>query len=99
MAPEIADAYVAKSVTQRWSPTGLDEFLGLSQGAVEASAVNSLGALPLIVLSRAPNRDLDWDRKQTNLLSLSSNSQQLFSSYGDQWGFRKARGAAWSSRP
>jgi len=30
------------------------------------------------VLSRAPNRDLEWDRKQTDLLGLSSNSQQLF---------------------
>jgi hypothetical protein len=37
-----------------------------------------LGELPLIVLSRAPNRDLEWDRKQTDLLRLSSNSQQLF---------------------
>jgi len=35
-------------------------------------------SFPLIVLSRAPNRDLNWDRKQTNLLDLSSNSQQLF---------------------
>jgi hypothetical protein len=37
-----------------------------------------LGELPLIVLSRAPNRDLEWDRKQTDLLRLSSNSQHLF---------------------
>jgi pimeloyl-ACP methyl ester carboxylesterase len=78
MAPEIANGYVANSVTARSAQTGLDEFLGLSQGAAEASAVNSFGGLPLIVLSRAPDRDLDWDRKQTDLLRLSSNSQQLF---------------------
>jgi hypothetical protein len=78
MAPEIGNAYVAKSVTQRSAQTGLDEFVGMSQGAAEARAVTSLGELPLIVLSRAPNRDLEWDRKQTELLGLSSNSQQLF---------------------
>ena len=78
MAPEIANAYVANSVTPRSAQTGLDEFLGMSQGAAEAGAVTSFGELPLIVLSRAPNRDLEWDRKQTDLLGLSSNSQQLF---------------------
>jgi pimeloyl-ACP methyl ester carboxylesterase len=77
MAPEIGNAYVARSVTPRSAQAGLDEFLGLSQGAAEASAVKSFGGLPLIVLSRAPG-DLVWDRKQTDLLRLSSNSQQLF---------------------
>jgi pimeloyl-ACP methyl ester carboxylesterase len=78
MAPDTANAYVANTVTQRSAQAGLDEFLGLSQGAADAGAVRSLGALPLIVLSKAPARDLDWDRKQTDLLRLSSNSQQLF---------------------
>jgi pimeloyl-ACP methyl ester carboxylesterase len=78
MAPEIANAYVAHSVTPRSAQTGLDEFLGMSQGAAEAGAVTSFGEVPLIVLSRAPGRDLEWDRKQTDLLRLSSNSQQLF---------------------
>jgi pimeloyl-ACP methyl ester carboxylesterase len=81
MAPEIANAYVANSVTPRSAQTGLDEFLGMSQGAAEAGAVKSFGALPLIVLSRAPDHDLDWDRKQTDLLRLSSNSQQLFAEH------------------
>jgi pimeloyl-ACP methyl ester carboxylesterase len=78
MTPEIGNEYVARSVTPQAAQTGLDEVVGLSQGATETAAVTSLGDLPLIVLSRAPNRDLDWDRKQTNLLRLSSNSQQLF---------------------
>jgi pimeloyl-ACP methyl ester carboxylesterase len=78
MTPEIANAYVANSVTPRSAQTGVDEFVGMSQGAAEANAVKSLGALPLIVLSRAPDRDPEWDRKQTDLLRLSSNSQHLF---------------------
>jgi hypothetical protein len=81
MAPEIGNAYVARSVTPRSAQTGLDEFVGLSQGAAEAAAVTSFGELPLIVLSRAPNRDPDWDRKQTDLLRLSSNSQQFFADH------------------
>jgi pimeloyl-ACP methyl ester carboxylesterase len=78
MTPENGNVYVAKSVTPQSAQADLDEFLGLSQGAAEAGAVTSFGELPLIVLSRAPNRDLEWDRKQTDLLRLSSNSQILF---------------------
>jgi pimeloyl-ACP methyl ester carboxylesterase len=78
MAPEIGNAYVARSVTPQAVQTGVDEFVGMSQGAAEAGAVTSLGELPLIVLSRAPDRDLEWDRKQSDLLGLSSNSQHLF---------------------
>jgi pimeloyl-ACP methyl ester carboxylesterase len=81
MSPEIGNAYVANSVTPKSAQAGLDEFLGMSQGAAEAGAVTSFGELPLLVLSRAPNRDLDWDRKQTDLLRLSSNSQQLFAEH------------------
>jgi DNA-binding CsgD family transcriptional regulator len=81
LSPEIGNAYVARSVTPRLAQAGLDEVLVLSQGAAEASAAKSVGALPLIVLSRAPNRDLYWDRKQTDLLRRSSNSQQLFAEH------------------
>jgi pimeloyl-ACP methyl ester carboxylesterase len=81
MAPEIGNAYVANSVTPRSAQTGVDEFLGMSQGAAEAGVVTSFGELPLIVLSRAPNRDVEWDRKQTELVRLSSNSRQLFAQH------------------
>ena len=81
LAPEIAGPYVANSVTPRSAQTGVDEFLGASEGAAQAGAVTNLGELPLIVLSRAPNRDLDWDRKQTDLLGLSSKSHQLFAEH------------------
>ena len=48
MAPEMGNAYVANSVTPRSAQTELDEFLGMSQGAAEAGAVTSLGAVPLL---------------------------------------------------
>jgi hypothetical protein len=78
LEPEIGSAYVARSVTPRSAQTGLDEFVGMSQGAAEASAVTSLGSVPLVVLSRAQNRDPAWDRQQTDLLRLSSRSQHMF---------------------
>ena len=78
LAPEVADAYVAKTVTPRAAQTSLDEFVGLPQGLVEAGEVASLGAVPLIVLSRGPDQNVDWQRTQSDLLRLSSNSQQLF---------------------
>jgi len=58
--------------------------VGRRQGHVgsldQAGAVHSFGALPLIVLSRDPlvDPDPDWQRNQTELLKLSSSSQQLF---------------------
>jgi pimeloyl-ACP methyl ester carboxylesterase len=42
------------------------------------SAVESIGAVPLIVLSRGLDPEQDWQAMQTDLLHLSSNSQQLF---------------------
>jgi pimeloyl-ACP methyl ester carboxylesterase len=78
LAPELASAYIAHSVTPRSVQTSLDEFVGVSQGLAEASQVTSLGAVPLIVLSRGPDQDLDWQRKQTELVGLSSDSEHLF---------------------
>jgi hypothetical protein len=44
----------------------------------EAGAVTSFGAIPLIVLSRGLDTDPEWRARQTELLRLSSNSEQLF---------------------
>jgi hypothetical protein len=45
----------------------------------EAAAVKSFGNLPLIVLTARRNNDLPgWQTWQTELLQLSSDSQQLF---------------------
>jgi hypothetical protein len=46
--------------------------------AAEAAAVKTLGDLPLIVLTAKLNDNPGWPEGQTELLQLSSNSQQLF---------------------
>ena len=52
----------------------------MPESLAQAGAVNSFGALPLIVLSRGliPGQDQDWRTMQTELLGLSSSSQQIF---------------------
>lgn len=77
LAPERANAYVAYSVTPRSVQTWLDEGQGMGESMAQAGAVTSLGALPLIVLSRGLDPDPDWQAMQTELLQLSSQSQQL----------------------
>jgi pimeloyl-ACP methyl ester carboxylesterase len=80
VSPEIAGAYTALSVTPRHWQTWLDEGKAMPESLAQAGAVKSLGALPLIVLSRGltVDPDQDWQRMQTELLGLSSNSQHLF---------------------
>jgi hypothetical protein len=57
--------------------TTLDEGQGMSQSFVQAGAVTSFGATPLIVLTRGRGADQDWQQFQTDLLHLSSNSHQM----------------------
>ena len=58
-------------------PVGQHSFR--SDGGVGlAGAVTRLGDLPLIVLSRGLAPDRDWQAMQTELLYLSSHSQQMF---------------------
>jgi hypothetical protein len=80
LSPEVANAYTAFSVTPRSVQAWLDEGKGMPESLAQAGAVNSFGALPLIVLSRGliPGQDQDWQRMQTELVGLSSSSQQLF---------------------
>ena len=80
LSPEVANAYTAVSVTPRALQAGIDEGKGMPDSLTEAGAVKSFGAVPLIVLSRGviPGQDQEWQRMQTELLELSSNSQQLF---------------------
>ncbi len=77
VSPAVANAYTAFSVTPRSVQTTLDEGMGLPESFARAGAITSLGAVPLIVLSRGLDREADWDRWQTELLDLSSNSRQL----------------------
>ena len=52
--------------------------MGMSEGGAQARAVTSLGASPLIVLSRGKDQDAKHTAAQTDLLKLSTNSQQFF---------------------
>jgi hypothetical protein len=78
LSPEIQHAYAAFSVTPRYIQTYLvDEGTGMSQSFMQAGAVTTFGDLPLIVLSRGGDPDRDWQAMQTELLHLSSHSQQM----------------------
>ena len=57
----------------------------MSEGGAQARAVTTLGALPLIVLSRGKDLDADSAASQARFLQLSTDSQQLFA---DQSGHR-----------
>ncbi len=55
-----------------------NESKGLAASGAEAMAVKTFGDLPLIVLTARLNDMPGWSEWQTELLQLSSNSQQLF---------------------
>jgi len=78
-------AYTASAVTPRGVQTYLDEGRGMSEGAAQARAVTSLGALPLIVLSRGKDMDAASAASQARYLQLSTDSQHLIA---DQSGHR-----------
>ena len=80
LSAEVANYYSVFWVAPRSLQAWLDEGKGTSESLAQAGAVHSFGALPLIVLSRDPlvDPDPDWQRMQTELLELSSSSQQLF---------------------
>lgn len=81
-SPDVQPAYTAFSVTPRAFQTGLDESAGLREDFIQASAVNTFGDLPLIVLTSKLNTSpKEWQEWQTELLQLSSNSQQLFAEH------------------
>lgn len=70
-------AYAAFAVTPRAAQTVVDELSNLHVSLVQADAVSSFGDLPLIVLTAALNQQENWQTMQTELLLLSSNSQQM----------------------
>jgi pimeloyl-ACP methyl ester carboxylesterase len=74
-------AYTAKAVTPRSVQTFLDEGRGMPEGAAQARAVTTLGALPLIVLSRGKDMDADSAASQARFLKLSTDSQQLIADH------------------
>jgi pimeloyl-ACP methyl ester carboxylesterase len=78
-------AYTAYSVAPRGVQALTDEFIGMSEGGAQARAVTTLGALPLIVLSRGKDQDANWAASQAGYLKLSTDSQQF---YADKSGHR-----------
>ena len=50
----------------------------MSEGGPQAREVTTLGALPLIVLSRGKDQDADWEASQSGFLQLSSKSQRFY---------------------
>jgi hypothetical protein len=61
-----------------------NESQGMPAAGVQAAAVKSFGDLPLIVLTGRLHTDPpNWQTWQTELLQLSSNSQQLFAENGN----------------
>ena len=77
LSPAVQQAYTAFSVTPRSFQTYLDEGTGMPESFIQAGAVKTFGDVPLIVLSRGLDPDQDWQAMQTELLQLSSDSQQL----------------------
>ena len=77
-APPNADAYYAMGVRPQNIQALLDDSQGMPAAGAQASAVKSFGDLPLIVLTARLNDIPGWPAWQTELLQLSSNSQQLF---------------------
>jgi pimeloyl-ACP methyl ester carboxylesterase len=78
LSAEGANAYVAFSVTPRHYQTWIDEGRGIPASLAQAGAITSLGAVPLIVLSRGRDQDARHQQEQSDLLHLSSDSQQVF---------------------
>jgi len=74
----VKQAYTASAVAPRGVQAFTNEGMGMSEGGAQARAVTTLGALPLIVLSRGKDQDAKHTAAQTSLLQLSTDSQQFF---------------------
>lgn len=81
---ETQPAYAAFAVTPQTAQTFVDEFLNVQVSLAQANAVSSFGDLPLIVLTAALNQQANWQTMQTELLQLSSNSQQMMADSGHE---------------
>jgi pimeloyl-ACP methyl ester carboxylesterase len=76
-APRNAEAYYASGVHPKSIQAFRDDSLGMPAAGAQAAAVTSFGELPLIVLTARLNDMPGWPAWQTELVQLSSNSQQL----------------------
>ena len=76
----VAGGHEARGVRPESGTTLLDESRALPESLEQARAIQTLGALPLLILSRnGPNdRNAEWSAKQSDLLRLSTESTQMF---------------------
>ena len=81
IAPHVSandNAYYSRYIRTQSLQATTDESQGMPASGEEASAVQSFGDLPLIVLTGRLNSDGSWQEWQKELLQLSSNSRQVF---------------------
>ena len=76
--PANEEAYYPLYIRPQSLQATTNESQGMPASGAQASAVQSFGDLPLIVLTARRNSNSDWLERQTELLQLSSNSQLLF---------------------
>jgi len=81
LPPQDQQAYKALSVAPRRTQTALDELRGMTEGGAQAREATTLGALPLILLSRGKDMDADSVASQARYLALSTDSQHLFADH------------------
>jgi pimeloyl-ACP methyl ester carboxylesterase len=75
--PPDETAYFSRFVRPQDLQAFSDEGQALPESVAQAAAVKTFGDLPLIILSWGLDQQRDWIKMQTELLQLSSNSQQL----------------------
>jgi pimeloyl-ACP methyl ester carboxylesterase len=81
--PANEEAYYPLYVRPQYFQATTNESQGLPASGAQAAAVKNFGDLPLIVLTAKLNNLPGWPEWQTELLQLSSNSQQLFAENSD----------------
>lgn len=91
--PSDENAYFSRMVRPQSAQALTNESQGMPASGAEASAVKTFGDLPLIVLTAKLNSIPHWSEWQTELLQLSSNSQQLFAESDHTIQFEKPEAA------
>jgi len=81
--PPNEEAYYPLYVRPQYFQATTNDSQGMPAAGAQAAAVKSFGDLPLIVLTARLNNIPSWQEWQTELLQLSSNSQQLFAENSD----------------
>ena len=76
--PPGQEAYYPLYIRPQNFQTTDNEYQGVPASGAQAAAMKSFGDLPLIVLTAKLNDLPGWPERQSELLQLSSNSQQLF---------------------